>query len=422
MCNLKTLAGIVLVIVFQVSGGFAATVIRFGKLVDGSGKVLTNAIVVVDGQRIKSVGTSDATIPPNSELVDLSRYTGIPGLMDMHTHVAGNAGCPSCPPPNRPPVELWYIATQRAKQMFEVGITTVRDLGAIGMLDVSMRNLINEGVIPGPRMFVSGPGMRTSFVVNNQSPEATADSPEEVERVVRRLIAGGVDWIKMFGSTGAAQDVTGYQTFTFEEMKRAVEVTHLLGKKIAIHSYGFSGARDAVFAGVDSLEHGPDLDDAAITEMVKRGTFWSPTIDHNRNPFGKERQPDDPVYIFGDSTFKTAQRVIRAGVKVVMGVDGAGPVYASKEIPSTTNRTRELIWYVKAGMTPAQALATATTNAATLLGKEKELGTVAPGYIADIVAVDGDPLADINVVVTKVSWVMKDGKVVLDKIHSGKSN
>jgi len=415
-------AVMVLVFLFQAGDAFSATAIRFGKLVDGSGKVVTNAIVVVEGQRIKAVGTSDSVIPPNSEIIDLSRFTGIPGLIDMHTHIAGNAGCPSCPPPNRPPVELWYLATQRAKQMFDVGITTVRDLGAIGMLDVALRNLINDGSIPGPRMFVSGPGLRTSFVGVNQSPEATADSPEEVARVVRKLIAGGVDWIKIFGSTGAGQDVSGFQTFTFDEMKAAVQVTHLLGKRIAIHSYGLSGAHDAVFAGADSLEHGPDLDDATIQEMVKRGTFWCPTIDHNRNPFGKDRTPDDPVYIFGDSTFKTAQRVIKAGVKIVMGVDGGGPMFASKEIPETTNRTRELIWYVKAGMTPAQALATATTNAAALLGKEKELGTVAPGYLADIVAVDGDPLADINVVVTKVSWVMKDGKVVVDKAHTGKSN
>src|SRR5438105_15537043 len=114
MNYLRTLAAIVIALLIQVSAGFSATVIRFGKLVDGSGKVLTNAIVVVDGQRIKSVGTAESAIPPNSEIIDLSRYTGIPGLMDMHTHMAGNAGCPSCAPPNRTAVELWYLATQRA--------------------------------------------------------------------------------------------------------------------------------------------------------------------------------------------------------------------------------------------------------------------------------------------------------------------
>src|SRR5207248_6548138 len=139
----------------------------------------------------------------------------------------------------------------------------------------------------------------------------------------------------------------------------------------AIHSDGLTGTRDAVLAGADSLEHGPDLDDDTLKEMVKRGTYWDPTIDHNRNPFGQEVVPGDPVYVFGDSTFKTAQRAVKAGVKFAMGVDGAGSVFVSKEMPFTTNRTRELAWFVKAGMTPLQALATATTNSAALLGKEK---------------------------------------------------
>src|SRR5207249_4391170 len=179
----------------------------------------TNAIVVVDGDRIKSVGTSQSAVPAGSEVIDLSRYTGIPGLMDVHTHLAGAAGCPSCAPPTRSVVELMALAQERAKQMLDVGVTTVRDLGAVGFMDINMRNLINEGAIVGPRMFVSGPGLRTSYVVNNQSPEATADGPAEVMKVVRKLIAAGVDWIKIFGSTGAGQDVTGFQTFTFEEMK-----------------------------------------------------------------------------------------------------------------------------------------------------------------------------------------------------------
>jgi imidazolonepropionase-like amidohydrolase len=284
-----------------------------------------------------------------------------------------------------------------------------------------MRNLINQGALAGPRMFVSGPGLRTSFVNNNQSPEATADGPAEVMKVVRRLIAAGVDCIKIFGSTGAGRDVTGFQTFTFEEMKAAVDVTHMLGKKIAIHSYGLTGAQDAVRAGADSLEHGPYLDDATIAEMVKRGTYWVPTIDHNQNYFGLDVKPGDPIDVFAKGTLESARRAHKAGVKFAMGVDGSGLMFESKDMPRTRNRTRELAWFVRIGMTPAQALATATTNAAALLGKEKELGTVAPGFLADIVAVEGDPLTDINVVVENVRWVMKGGVVVNDK-RTARSN
>src|SRR5207302_3810015 len=144
---------------------------------------------------------------------DLSKFTGIPGLINVHTHITGAAGCAACNPPTRSPTELMVLAQANAKKALEMGVTTVRDLGAIGFLDIAMRNLINQGGMIGPRMFVSGPGLRTSFVVNNQSPEATADGPDEVGRGVRRLIAAGVDCIKIFGSTGAGQAVSGFQTF-----------------------------------------------------------------------------------------------------------------------------------------------------------------------------------------------------------------
>jgi imidazolonepropionase-like amidohydrolase len=423
------LAGMILTITMMVfmplSYGFGATAIRFGQLVDGTGKVTKNAIVVVDGERIKSVTTAAANIPPNSEIIDLSKYTGIPGLINMHTHITGVAGCAACPLPQRTPAEMMFVRGQSdARKAIEMGVTTVRDLGAVGFMDISMRNLINSGDMFGPRMFVSGPGMRPARMFRppmatptthpNQSPEATADSPEEVREVVRRLKAAGVDQIKMFGSTGAGADVSGTQTFTFEEMKAGVETAHELGLKIAIHSYGFTGARDAVLAGVDTLEHGPELDDATIKEMVKRGTFYDPTIDHNMNHFGRQVVAGDPIWTFGENTKKTVRKAIKAGVKFIMGVDGAGDQYVSTEIPYTRNATRELIWYVKAGMTPTQALAAATINPAAALGKEKDLGKVEPGYLADIDAVEGDPLKDVDVTVTKVQWVMKGGKVMVD--------
>jgi imidazolonepropionase-like amidohydrolase len=233
---------------------------------------------------------------------------------------------------------------------------------------------------------------------------------------VRQVIASGADWVKMQGSTGGFDDLTQFQTFTFEEMKAAVDVAHGLGKKIAIHSYGPAGARDAVRAGTDSLEHATDIDDETIAEMVKRNTYYAPTIDHNQYYV----ENADDVYRFPPGTkerlrdyirrnLETARKAFRAGVRIVMGSDA---VYNGWGL-----NTRELDWFVKIGMTPEQALKTATAEPAAMLGMEKSLGAVAPGFFADIVAVEGDPLADITAISKRenVRWVMKAGRVVVDK-------
>ena len=190
-------------------------------------------------------------------------------------------------------------------------------------------------------------------------------------------------------------------------------MAHQFGKKIAIHSYGPDGARDAVRAGTDSLEHATDMDDATIQEMVKRGTFYVPTIDHNRyyiengDKIGYAPGYREKLQGFIPRNLETARKAFKAGVKFAMGSDAIYTMFGQN--------TRELGWFVKAGMTPEQALRTATTNAAELLGKEKELGAVAPGYFADLVAVEGDPLTDVNVVLNNVKWVMKGGSVAADK-------
>jgi imidazolonepropionase-like amidohydrolase len=234
-----------------------------------------------------------------------------------------------------------------------------------------------------------------------------------VLRAVRQQIAAGADVIKMYGSTGTDDDVTGFETYTLEEMKAAVEMAHRFGKKIAIHSYGPDGARDAVRAGADSIEHATDMDDVTIQEMAKRGTFYVPTIDHNRyyidngDKIGYAPGYKERLQAFIPRNLETARKAFKAGVKIAMGSDAIYTMFGEN--------TRELGWFVKAGMTPEQALRTATTNAAELLGKEKELGAAAPGYLADLVAVEGDPLADINVVLNNVKWVMKDGTVVMDR-------
>ena len=399
--------------------------VRFGKLWDGHGKVWTGAIVIVEGGKIRGVTTDPLSIPVGAEVIDLSKYTGLPGLIDVHTHMTiytdEKPGEPMLKQltANPPAVEV-FLARKGAMRTLESGVTTVRDLGADQYMDIAMRDLINHGEMIGPRMFVVGYGL---YVTNtpykpglNLPAGGIADGVPEVLRVVRQQIAAGADWIKMYASTGTDDDVTGFETYNYEEIKAAVDTAHQFGKKIAIHSYGPAGARDAVRAGTDSLEHATDMDDATIEEMVKRGTYYVPTIDHNRyyidngDKIGYAPGYKERLQAFIPRNLETTRRAFKAGVKISMGSDAIYTMFGEN--------TRELGWFVKAGMTPEQALQTATGNAAALLGKEKELGAVAPGYLGDLVAVEGDPLADINVVLKNVKWVMKSGDVVVDKTKS----
>jgi len=403
-------------------GAKTVKAVRFGKLWDGKGKLWTNAIVVVEGDRIRNVTTEASAIPAGAEMIDLSRYTGLPGLIDVHTHITmytdETPGQPMLKQlTNNPPAVEVFLARKGALRTLEAGVTTVRDLGADQYMDIAMRDLINRGEMIGPRMFVVGYGL---YVTNtpykpgiNPPAGGIADGVPEVLRAVRQQVAAGADLIKMYASTGTDDDVTGFQTYNYEEIKAAVDAAHQFGKKIAIHSYGPDGARDAVRAGTDSLEHATDMDDATIQEMVKRGTFYVPTIDHNRyyidngDKIGYAAGYREKLQAFIPRNLETARKAFKADVKFAMGSDAIYTMFGQN--------TRELGWFVKAGMTPEQALRTATTNAAELLGKEKELGAVGPGYFADLVAVEGDPLTDINVVLNNVKWVMKGGAVVVDK-------
>src|SRR6266480_2188795 len=396
--------------------------VRFGKLWDAKGQLWTNAIVIVEGDRIRNVTTDASAIPAGAETIDLSKYTGLPGLIDVHTHMTIYTDeAPGEPMlkqlTNNPPAVEVFLARKGAMRTQEAGVTTVRDLGADQYMDIAMRDLINRGEMIGPRMFVCGYGLYITNTPYKQglNPPAggIADGVPEVLKVVRQQIAAGADVIKMYGSTGTDDDVTGFETYTYEEMKAAVEMAHQFGKKIAIHSYGPKGARDAVRAGTDSLEHATDMEDATIQEMVKRGTLYVPTIDHNRyyiengDKIGYAPGYKEKLQAFIPRNLETARKAFKAGVKFAMGSDAIYTMFGQN--------TRELGWFVKAGMTPEQALRTATSNAAELLGKEKELGAVAAGYFADLVAVEGDPLTDVNVVLNSVKWVMKGGAVMVDK-------
>ncbi|HEY2460500.1 MAG TPA: amidohydrolase family protein [Candidatus Acidoferrum sp.] len=398
--------------------------IRFGKLWDAKGKLWTNAIVIVEGGKIRSVTTDASTIPTGAQLIDLSRFTGLPGLIDVHTHMTmytdETPGEPMLKQIANPvPAVEVFLARKGAMRTLEAGVTTVRDLGSDQYMDIAMRDLINRGEMIGPRMFVCGYGLyitNTPFKREGTPPAGgIADGVPEVLKSVRQQLAAGADVIKMYASTGTDDDVTQFETYTYEEIKAAVDMAHQFGKKIAIHSYGPDGARDAVRAGTDSLEHATDLDDTTIREMVKRGTYYVPTIDHNRyyidngDKIGYAPGYKERLQAFIPRNLESARRAFKAGVKFAMGSDAIYTMFGEN--------TRELGWFVKAGMTPEQALQTATTNAAALLGKEKELGAVAPGYFADLAAIDGDPLADINAAIYKVTWVMKAGTVVVDKTN-----
>ena len=398
--------------------------LRFGALVDGGGRTVRNAVVVVEGERIVSVGVGTGAIPRGAVVRDLRRYTAIPGLIDAHTHMTyywdrQPATNPWQQQGTRNTAVTVYLAQDNALRTLETGVTTVRDLGSRDFADVAMRELIGRGAFPGPRMFVSGHGLgRLRPTTANPAPvsviaRARIADPADIPAAVKAQVDGGADVIKMYGSTGSASDVTGIQTFSAAEMRMAVEAAHALGKRIAIHSYGPEGGRDATTAGAESVEHAVDLDDATLADMAKRGTVYVPTIDHNRYyaehraEFGYTDAQAAALDSYRERNIATARRAFQAGVRFAMGSDAVFTMFGQN--------TRELAWFVALGMTPAQALATATTHGAALLGMEQELGAIAPGYFADIVAVEGDPLKDIRVVIDRVRWVMKGGAVVVDK-------
>lgn len=385
-----------------------ATAIRFGKLWDGS-KTVTDAVVLVEGNRIAAVGTGNNAVPKGARVVDLRKYTGIPGLIDLHTHITYHwdrkpGTRPRGGPPRLPAVTV-YLAQDNAKRTLETGVTTIRDLNAGNDMDLAMRELTASGAMIGPRMFVSGPGL-------SSRPNAPL-TPDAVDALVAARVKSGVDWIKIFGSRGSYEVVDGTQTVSFEEMRTVVNAAHAAGKKVAIHSYGASGVHDAVFAGADSVEHGADVDEETLKEMVRWGTVWVPTVDHNRyyidakDEFGFAPGSEGPLKDYIERNLASVAKGVKLGVKIGMGSDAVYTMFGQN--------TRELEWLVKAGMTPTQALGAATTTPAELLGVGDRLGRIAPGYLADLVAVEGDPTTSVRAVVDGVKWVMKEGRVVVDR-------
>ncbi len=384
-----------------------STVVRFGQLWDGE-RLIQNAVVVIDGAKITRVGGGNVQVPKGAEEIDLRKYTGIPGMIDLHTHITyywdPTSGTKPLDRVRRTPDEALAGAAKNGLRTLETGVTTVRDLNGSGGIDYRLRDDVNAGRTIGPRLFVAGQGI---------SAGRGGPNPDAMRQQAEARVKAGSDWVKLYGSRGSFDSVETTQTVTFEEMKAVVEAAHALGHKVAIHSYGASGVKDAVRAGADSVEHGIELDDETLAEMVKRGTVWVPTIDHNqyyidaKDEYGFPPDAIPPLRDYIQKNLESTTRAFKAGVKIGMGSDAVYSMFG--------RNTGELAWLVKAGMTPAQALGAATTTPAALLGMTDALGRVAPGFFAVLVAIDGDPLRDIDAAIHGVRWVMKDGAVVVDK-------
>jgi imidazolonepropionase-like amidohydrolase len=397
-------------------------VIHAGHLLDvKTGKTLSNQTIVIQGDKIASVKATsgDELLPTGATVIELPNATVLPGLIDAHTHLTMTTNFGYSALGISIPREALYGA-RNARVTLEAGFTTVRNVGASGYTDVALRDAINAGDVPGPRMLVSGPalGITGGHCDENLLPfewhiqsEGVADGIEAVQRKTREVIKYGADLIKICATGGVLSHGDNPQAsqYTLEEMKAIVADAHRLGRKVAAHAHGAQGILWASEAGVDSIEHGSYIDDAAIAEMKKNGTYLVPTLYLMDWFFENAEKIGTPPELVAKgrevmpAARKNVAHAFAAGVKVGFGTDAA--VY-----PHGLN-AHEFAVYVKLGMTPLQAIQTATINDADLLGWSDKVGTIEPGKWADIVAVDGDPLADVTTL-ERVKFVMKGGEVV----------
>jgi imidazolonepropionase-like amidohydrolase len=395
-------------------------VIRAGHVLDvKSGKMLSDQAIVIEGDKIVGVGPASATPAPDATTINLPNATVLPGLIDAHTHLTFNPSFGYEMLGISIPREA-LIGAHNARVTLEAGFTTVRNVGARGYSDVALRDAINAGDVPGPRMLVSGPALSITggHCDNDLLPyeyhatsDGVADGIENVQHKTREIIKYGADLIKVCATGGVLSkgDDPNASQYTLEEMKAIVADAHRLGRKVAAHAHGAQGVIWASEAGVDSVEHGHLMNDVAIATLKKNGTYLVPTlylIDWQRENAAKANLPDytrHKMQVVSEAAKTNAKKAIEAGVKIGLGTDAA--VY-----PHGLN-AHELAVYVSLGMTPLQAIQTATINDADLLGWSDKIGTLEAGKWADIIAVDGDPLQDVSTL-EHVKFVMKGGAVV----------
>jgi imidazolonepropionase-like amidohydrolase len=435
MLNLIVIALLEISSLAQNAAPQQVTVVRAGTLIDGKAdQPRRNQLIIIRGNRVESVSdAASAKIPDGANVIDFSGGTVLPGLIDSHTHIFLQGEDPAQGGYDAnilmQPLSLRAArATVAVRRALEQGFTTLRDLeteGA-GYGDVGIKEAIEAGYIPGPRLFVVTRAISTTggYPLEGYAPELDmpkgaqiVDGPVEARKAAREQLDHGADWIKVYMThrswIGKQGELVSQPTLTVEEIKAVVDETHGWRKKVACHAYSGIGLHRALDGGCDSIEHGLDLDDAAISQMLKQGTWYCPTLSvyyvdwaPADTPAGQRDRKRAAVH---EPSF---QKALKAGVKIVFGTDMGG-------IPWTEPIAQEFPRMTELGMTPMDAIKSATSRAAEMLEMQGQIGAIAAGAYADLIAVNRDPLHDINVL-KDVRFVMKDGKVFTDLEHASK--
>jgi imidazolonepropionase-like amidohydrolase len=383
--------------------------LRAARMLDvASGRMVNNAVILVEGDKVTAAG-ANLQIPSGVRVLDLGDVTVLPGLIDAHTHITyhfdesghfglrGDAG---------PEVTLKY-AEQNARDTLNAGFTTIRNLGAGGRVDLVLRDEINRGQVPGPRIIASGEPLTSDDIADVYGDRGARLS--RVREFVRARVKEGVDVIKIFEGV----DETGQAVFSEYEIRAAVEEAERAGLRVAVHAHEAAAVKAAVKGGCTSIEHGTFLDAEAIRLLVSHHTALVPTLYlpthylEHKSQFAFDSSTWDFFERLRAGNLANAARAKKAGVWIVNGSDAVAGLHG--------HNAREIEWLVKAGLMPAEALRAATVDAARLLGLEGKVGEVKAGEFADIVAVEGDPLKEIDAV-ERVRFVMKGGQVFRDEL------